>query len=253
MSDDQRLRRDKPERIGPLRNWSTLYRGTPTPSSNGTSPHHDSPLPNAESTSSWNKVVTHGVKLGYQVVEEHIRQGQRVAQQVNNRSYTPEKIGNDARELLGRIVHYYTDLGSLWGELADSLIANPDFIGNLLRREQSSTDPQTHPPTPTSSSPPISRSPAIEVVATQPTQVTLDLQADSEGLNLATYGLHAGDPQKPSLTDIIFQPATAESRLLLRVRVPAGQPPGIYTGVVVDKNTNVPRGTIMVQIAVHST
>lgn len=251
MSDEQRLRRDKLGRTGPIRNWSTLYRGTTTPDANGTAPHQDSSH-NAESAAPWSSVVTHGVKLGYQVVEEHIRQGQRVAQQVNNRSYTPKKVGNDVQELLGRIVRYYTDLGSLWGELADSLVTNPDFIGNLLRREQSPTSPQTPTPAPTSSSPPPSRSPAIEVVATQPTQVTLDLQPGSEGLNLATYGLLASDPQKPPLTDITFQPASDKTRLLLRIRVPEGQLPDTYTGVVVDKSTNLPRGTLTVRIVTRS-
>jgi hypothetical protein len=156
-------------------------------------------------------------------------------------------MGNDARELIERIVHYYTDLGSLWGDLANSLLANPDVLGNLLRRGQAQPGQQAGSPpngTPVATAFGLS----LDVISTYPTQVTLDLHPHAEKLPLVTYGLHAGDPQKPPLSEITFNPNTEDGRLLLRIRIPERQPPDVYTGVVVDKNTNLPKGTLSVRI-----
>jgi hypothetical protein len=161
-------------------------------------------------------------------------------------------MGNDARELIERIVRYYTDLGSLWGDLANSLLANPDLLGNLLRRGQPQAAQQagtTVNGTPTT----VALAVSIEVISAHPTQVTLDLQPHAEKLPLATYGLHAGDPQKPPLSEITFKPGADDGRLLLRICIPEGQPPDVYTGVVVDKNTNLPRGTLSVRIMAQPT
>lgn len=248
MSDRQRLRREEPARNGPVRNWSTLYREANSRESHDPSASQNA-TDEAKSDRSWNDVVSHGVKLGYHVVEEHIRQGQRVAQQINNRSYTPETMGNDVQELLERMVRYYTDLGSLWGDLANSLVANPDLLGNLFRRGQSQAAQPVNGASANGASTTVPLSVSIEVISARPTQVTLDLQPQSEGLPLATSGLHAGDPQKPPLTDITLEPGLDMGRLLLRIRVPEGQPPDVYTGVVVDKGTNLPRGTLSIRIA----
>ena len=85
MSDRQRLHREEPVRTGPNRNWSTLYRPNTNISStpSGNSPSADHPAQGHP----WNDAVSHGVKLGYRVIEEYLRQGQRAAQQFNNRAY----------------------------------------------------------------------------------------------------------------------------------------------------------------------
>ncbi|MBI3798024.1 MAG: hypothetical protein HY268_13790 [Deltaproteobacteria bacterium] len=246
MSDHQRLRREEPARNGPVRNWSTLYRDAKSGEAHDSSASPQA-TDEAQSDHSLNDVVSHGVKLGYQVVEEHIRQGQRVAEQINNRSYNPENIGKDVRELVERMVHYYTDLGSLWGDLANSLLADPDLLRNLFRGQAQAEQPATRAAA-TAASPTATLAVSIEVISPRPTQVTLDLQPRSEGLPLTTYGLHAGDAQKPSLTDITFESGLDTGRLLLRIRVPEGQPPDVYTGVVVDKGTNLPRGTLSVRL-----
>lgn len=243
MSDRQRLHREDPARTGPIRDWSTLYHRPDTQehrSSSATSKSPDQTTPERV----WADAVSHGVELGYRVVEEHIRQGQRVAQQVNDRSYNVGAMGNDIRELVGRLARYYADLGALWGELVNSLVANPDFLNNLLRPLQ----PQPAPPTANHASANGALTVTIEVLSVRPTQVTLDLRPQSERISLASYGLHAADATKPALTDITFTPSVDHGPVGLRVCIPDEQPPGMYTGVVVDKATNLPRGTLSVRV-----
>src|SRR5438093_10880146 len=115
LNGRQRLRREDPVRTEPIRNWSTLYR---RPNSWGfrTSSADPQSVDRAEPGRSGNNVVSRGVELGYHVVEEHIRQGQHVAQQINTRSSSPGAMRNDIRGVAERLARYYTDLGSLSGD-----------------------------------------------------------------------------------------------------------------------------------------
>jgi hypothetical protein len=132
----------------------------------------------------------------------------------------------------------------LWGDLINSLAASPDFLDNLFRPWQ----PQPTPATTNGTSATGGKTLAIEVVSSQPTQVILDLQPHAELFSLATYGLRAVDPQKPPLTDLVFEPSSNNGHLCLHIRIPDGQPPDIYTGVIVDTQTNLPRGTLSIRI-----
>jgi hypothetical protein len=250
----QRLHREDPERVEPIRNWSTLYRQSDSWGSRGSATNSQSADHTTPPDRAWTDVVSHGVELGYNVVEEHIRQGQRVAQQVNDRSYSLGAAGSDIRELVERMARYYADLGSLWGDLINSLAANPDFLNNLFRMLRSQPASANGASTEGTSTNGVSTREAIavavEVVSTRPTQVTLDLRPHSERLSLTTYGLRATDPEKPLLTDITFAPSSDNGYVCLRICVPDGQPPDVYTGVIVDKATNLPRGTLSVRIPV---
>lgn len=244
MNDRRRLHREDPVRTGPIRNWATLYRRSDSWGTRDSSMSRESANDGAQNDST-NDMVTRGVKLGYRVIEEYLRQGQQAAQQINNRSYSPGAMGNDIQEMVGRLVRYYIDLGALWGDLINSLVANPEFLNSLLRPFQ----PPSTPSTTNGASANGATAVAIEVVSTRPTQVTLDLHPHLEKYSLATYDLRAVDPEKPPLTDITFESSPDPGPVRLRIRVPDGQPPDIYTGVIVDKTTNLPRGTLSVRIA----
>lgn len=252
MSDQQRLHRDDPERITPIRHWSKLYRqddswGARAPSSQ-TSSSQATP-PNGATSDA----VSQGVKLGYQVIEEHIRQGQRIAQQFNSRSYNLSHIGNDVRELADRLVRDSTNLLSLWFNLMTSLANNVD-----LSRQFSWTTSHPSPPSHNGAAPQ-KASPSedlahqgtavsIELLASCPTQVTLNLAPKADRLFLATPGLHAMTADKPPLTDLTFLPALENNPASLRIRIPDQQPPDLYTGVLVDRNTGLPQGTLSIRV-----
>src|SRR5438552_16028394 len=112
MNRREHLRREDPVRTRPIRNWSTLYRRRdswafrePTAAS--------STADGATHRGSWNDVVVEGVEPGYRVIEEQIRQGQRVPDQNNKQSYAPAAVGNDIREAAERKLRYSPDLSAL--------------------------------------------------------------------------------------------------------------------------------------------
>ena len=251
MSDRQRMHREDAVRTEPIRNWSALYRRSDSwkERSSAASGQSSEPTPQEQPL---NDVVSHGVKLGYRVVEDHIRHGQRIAQEVNNRSYSPGAFGNDIRETIERLARYYTDLGSLWGELVNSLVSNPDVINNLQQLWQRATTPAatngTSAHNPEGPEAHVMTAVTIDVIASQPTQVTLDLYPQSERLLLTTHGLRSVDPDKPPLTNISFVPGSDHSPVCLRVHIPNDQPPDTYTGIIVEQATNRPRGTLSVRV-----
>lgn len=240
-----RLHKEDSARTEPNRNWSTLYRqphswGFHTTSAEPPVTAQEKQEPRSEN------IVSHGVELGYRVVEEHIRQGQHTAQQINNHppNSHPRTVKSDIQTLIERLARYYTDLGSVWGDLINSLAADPNFLDNLLRPLQPQPVPAMHNGTPKNRAATV----AIEVTSPRPTQVILDLHPGAEGLLLTTPGLHAVDSQKPPLTEVIFEPSIDDGNLCLRIRVPDGHPPGTYTGVIVDREAHVPRGTLSIRI-----
>jgi hypothetical protein len=209
---------------------------------------------NGAGNHSTDDVVTRGVELGYRVIEEYLRQGQRVAQQINGRSYSIGRAGADLQELVERVFRDSTDLLSLWVGFVSSLAANSELTGTFSRAWQPSPfePPQKGTSAYAASSnggpPHQGTAVSIEVVSSRPVQVTLDLYPQSAGLSLMTPGLHAMNVQMPPLTDITFEISSDAGVPRLRVRVPEGQPPDVYTGVVVDRNTGLPRGTLSVRV-----
>jgi hypothetical protein len=89
---------------------------------------------------------------------------------------------------------------------------------------------------------------SIEIASIRMARVTVDLAPQASATNLATTGLHALEADRPPLDDITFTFDAAANRPIVRIRVPDDQPTGIYNGVIVDKASGDPRGTITVRI-----
>jgi hypothetical protein len=240
VSGRDRLRREDPARTAPIRNWSTLYRRSDSWDLRGPSEKPKS-AGDADGGGSLNDVVSHGVELGYRVIEEQIRQGQRVAERINSRSYDPGAVGSDVREVADRVWRYYTDLGALWVDFLGSLAGDADLVRRLFGAWQPRAAPSN--PAPTNGATAIS----IEVSSTRPARVTIDLRPHSDRMPLACQELRALDAGKPPLTAVGFEP-NPDGSLSLRIRVPETHPPGVYVGAVIDRDTGQPRGTLSVTL-----
>jgi hypothetical protein len=232
----ERMRRDDPERTGPVRSWSKLYHASdPREAADGA----------ASADGAERDVVAQGVGLGYRVIEEQIRQGQRVAEQISAASYSPSAIGGDMREASERMVRYSADLLALWFDFVNSTMAN----GELMRNFSASLQGARPPAEATGPAAAASTSVAVELCSIRPVRVTLDLKAHAAGRSLATHGLRAADIDKPPLTEVGFERAADAAPLVLRLRVPETQPPGLYTGVVIDKQSGELLGTLTAQVS----
>jgi hypothetical protein len=89
----------------------------------------------------------------------------------------------------------------------------------------------------------------IEVVSLRPVQVSAEIRPNSELQSLVALGLSAVDAGKPILKDISLVPDEVAGRIKLRLRIPESQPPGTYSGVIVNRDSGETRGTLSIRIA----
>ena len=121
MAVRKRLRRKDPARTAPLRDFSTLYR-RPDRLKTGAAAAN-SPPPRETPTAAPNKgPLAEGVELAYQVIEKHIVDGRRTAEQFNKHSYGT-RVGTDSvLDLLERMIRFQSEILPLWVEALGTIV-----------------------------------------------------------------------------------------------------------------------------------
>lgn len=185
-----------------------------------------------------------GVKLGYDVIEQHMRQA--AAAGPRSRSAKAGKIANHQRneiqDTVARLFRALSELMPLMGELVNSRTA-AGLAQNLLFN-----NPLVQAPNQVPHGDAAARV-TIEVSSVRPASVTIELHPEAERRALATAGLHDPRAGKPALSGIVFSPAKGRKKAYLRIRVPDSQPAGVYSGVLRDRSTGEPRGVLTVRLA----
>ena len=267
-----RRRRPEPARTKPLRNAATLLRDNVPPSA----------APDAQPAAAGDtseSPVARGVRLGYQVIEEQILQGQKLAQRLGRAagkaaasvtgraagaSAAPAAVSDagagEVQELLDRVVHLYKDMGALCVDAVDTLVHHP-----LLRSGLARMTPAAAPePASAAAAVPATAPAAVNGAATDSgaggnrfaldircsrrTQVTLDLPQRAGSFVPRVHALHAGDAALAPLTGVRFGTDEDSSAAVLQLDIADTQPAATYSGVVVDAATNQPRGTLSVRL-----
>jgi hypothetical protein len=140
------------------------------------------------------------------------------------------------------MLRFQSEMLPLWIETLATLVkVDPSRNGSATTRERgagSNGSPKSE-----------TMAVSIEVVSLRPVQVSVELRPNVEVRSLVALGLNAVDPGKPVLTDISLMPDEIPGRLKLRLRIPENQPPGTYSGVIVDRDSGETRGTLSIRIA----
>ena len=238
MSDDgERIKRPRPERTEPLRAWSNLFGGGATSASD-------------REGASLGDVVSRSVDLGYRVVDEYVRQGQRAAQRLSERSFGPDVVVTEVREIADRMTQYTSDVLALWFDVLE--VAGGGIVGRpgQAAPRTAGAAPVAAPPAETLDRTAHERTRVVvEVVSRQPTEVALDLRPETPVGPFVVHGLRDPDPEKPRLTDVTLRTDGDGGPFALRIRVPDDQPEGTYSGVIVEERTSRPVGTVTVRLA----
>src|SRR5215470_15787877 len=147
MSTSDRPKRPSPERTQPIRSWSTLFA---VPSADGSDPEAPAAAPPPESRGTGlSDVVSRSVDLGYRVIDEYIRQGQKAARRLNDRSFGTQAVASDLQELGMRMTQYASDFAAVWLEFVQ-LAATRNGAGGAAATADSPVQPSeasgTHPP-----------------------------------------------------------------------------------------------------------
>lgn len=279
MAERERLRRADPMRSGPIRDGTTYLRDSHS-WGNGMKDAEQPPSDRGRPAESLEDVVTQGVQLGYKVIEEYLRQGQRVAEGLCNgsngagdeghskgegdgggiesnvdelidrvrRSY--KGLGGDMEDLMERTMHFYKDMWDLGMEGAELFFRSPMFMSGLARAEGSrqaapSMDTQSEPGRAANG---FGATPVVEIMSSRPARVALKMNSQAGQFLPRVHVLHAADPTIRPLTGVSFLLDPESAIPIVQVRIPDDQPPGTYTGAVVDHDTNEPKGTLCISI-----
>lgn len=227
MSERERVTRPVPERTGPIRSWSTLL---------GAGPVARGPdQPGATD------VVSQAVSLGYRVVEEYLRQGERAARVLGGRTDGVATGSRDVQDLTARMAQYVQDFLGLWIELVELAAA-----GTTLRRPAPPATNGAAPPpaAPVPTSPSLMRV-RLEVASARAVEVTVDLRSEASSAPLVVHDLRAAALDLPRLTGVVLEPGDPPC---LRLRVGNDQPAGVYHGVIVELPTSRAVGTVTVRV-----
>jgi hypothetical protein len=264
----ERIKRPEPERTHPVRNWSTVF-GAP---SRTTPPGVHAA---ADGRAAANDPVSRGVEAGYRVVDEYLRQGQNVARAMwgpfmpgggampfpgwaggasGNSFPQPEEV----QQRMGAMLRSATDLAMMWMDFMSGGLGMGGFAPHA-----GSYPPGSHGPFPTNSErgAPPAKPPeharedrpqtviAVELKSSRRAEVSVDLRSGSAGLALVVHDLRGPEPDRARLGGIGIQGFPAEDRVLVRIDVPDELPAGVYTGIIVDVESSLPRGTLAVRVA----
>jgi hypothetical protein len=206
------------------------------------------------------------VQLSSEVVEEQIRAGQRAAERLRDDIPKSNRLNTDLNMLVENLVATTKDVGAIWLELLSIVTramgtdnpSPPPGQGGGPRPGPTSSGPRTvigtsgsavtssgiTPADPTIPAVP----PRIVVKGARVREVTLDLRPRSSRFVPFVHRLVMPSTNYV-LTAVNFALSSNRTSIVLFVNVPSDQPPGIYTGVIVDSGTNEPGGTVSVTVA----
>lgn len=259
MKNPDRLHRPDLDRTYAVRSFSTLF-GAPRAAG---SPPDAGAAANGNGPPSLSDVVSHSVDLGYRIIDDYVRQGEKAARRLSERSATPQTMVGDAQDVAARFAQHASGLAAVWLEFLQLTAASSGMpmAGNFWEAVGATTG--APPPSPSARPQANGTSPRhadtertrvrIEVVSNQPTEVVLDLQPSAAGRSLTVHVLRAVDPDKPRIDDVAFQPESDTAPACVRVCIPAGQPAGVYNGLIIDEASSRPVGSVSVSVGVIGT
>ena len=227
----KRIRRPKPGRTAPLREFSTLFT-KPARSAPASAPPDGARTERRQGPS--NEDVLHkSVSMGYSVLQEQIDRARRLAQQMSPTLREGGESTDDITRLFRRMLRFSTDFGGLLFDVTEMMTRGSSPGPNGGSSSVAGSKPSANG---------AGSRLSVEIETPRRSRVTLDLGATGDGDGLLVPGLYAIDGLSPPLTQISF---TAGA---LKVEIPDDQPPGTYTGAIIDDKTHEPRGTLSVRL-----
>lgn len=267
MDSQERVKKPEPVRTQPIRNWGVLFDapgGSPPRAMPGTPSPKEATPPGSS--------VSRGVETGYRVVEEYLRQGQNVARAVGLPFPGGAVADEGLQDRMGAMFRSFSDFAGLWMDVMGRMsaggastpgvtpplgTAGPFPAGGAPPAPAVSEAPKAvAPERPVAPEPRVSPEPqagapvalTLDIQSARRIEVSVDLRPRSSGLSLVVHELRAPEPDKPRLAGVSLEGLPDEERVVLRIHVPDDHPPGVYSGVILDARTSLPRGTLSVRI-----
>jgi hypothetical protein len=214
------------------------------------------------------------VQAGYRVIDEYVKQGQSAARAMW------EPAGNsfgadDLQRRLLAVVRTATDFASLWmdflgGGVGRAPWGTPTNVGRTAPPGSVEIHPFSigeakltngdarphvngdarHAPAP--GEPDWARATevasfVVDVASARRTETHLELRP-GPARTFRVHDLRAVDPEAPRLTGATVERVANGDRVRVRLSVPSDHPPGMYSALVLDEATALPKGSLTVRV-----
>lgn len=224
MTSRNRVRRPRPQRTGPIRDWQGLLRSS---------------RPSAEDTERQDEdAVGRGVRLAYQVAEDKLEEGRQQARQHNDRPYGAWSMSGWQQDPTMRLWSTANEMTrswmSLWmnamGSMTSTMMRMPNAFGAAAGA--GSCDQVGL---------------AVEVVGGS-AAVSVTIEPGADAASLECPGLQPLDDKGKTISDVRFTAGQGQEIASVRVDVD-GAKKGRYSGVILERSSKRPVGGITVTIS----
>lgn len=205
--------------------------------------------------------VARGVNAGYRVIEEYLRQGQDFARSLWPGSPSSAGGSPDApMNMTERLIRSASDLAGLFSEFLQtfSLPGTLPAPGSMPI-PGFGIEPKAAAPADAENAganfardawepPPVI---SIDLRSSRRTEVTVNLRSGAWADRLQVHDLRPLKPARADgarLTGVSATGVPAERRVVLAAAIAADLPADTYSGLIVDADTNLPRGTVAIRI-----
>jgi hypothetical protein len=266
MSQSKRAKRPKIARAEPRRNFASAF--TPAESAEKTAKSAQTngvPPPNGKGASragepGWTDARDasyEAINSGYRVIDEYMRQGQRLAEEFwlpSPDAPDAKGVGSDFTRMMDRFLRSAGDMGGAWLEMMTQWTQAPGRDAGGPRGTAGPFSAGTVPSgAGASASGPDRGAAPLGVSFTVETSKRVRLSVDARTLSarlsgrVALHALVCSNPEVRPIASATLEPDPAGGASL-RVIVPDDQPAGTYYGVLVDTGTGQPGGTVTLTV-----
>jgi len=189
--------------------------------------------------------IADGVRLGYQVIDAYLKQGQKVARQFVGTPVAAGTVnGSEGEEFEVRSVQLLTELMANWSDLVGVYTeAFASRAGSARPQGESQATPGPAPRT--SGTPAIQL--AYEISSQRPALVDAEFFPARATLDLASHGLRCLRSSGPEIA-VMFEQDPERQRTIVLIQVPDDQPAGLYTGALLNSHDGSMVGSLSLRI-----
>ncbi len=238
-----RARRPELERDHPIRHFSSVFREAEPQRAEAQAPPGGA-------------AVSRAVELGYRVIDEYIRQGQKAASRMREGRVNTESLQADVEELGMRMAQHASDFAAMFGELLTRGGLGSEGKGEAPAPASPADAPPASEPRASAGAAPAPSAPAhtqlrIAMVSARAAEVSVDLQPGAATRPLIAHALRLyqaeGEPEgvRGRITDVAFEPGVPPT---LRLRIAPTCAAGTYHGLLIDPDSSLPVGTLCVRV-----
>ena len=208
-------------------------------------PHNETGSNRANGTNSPKGFIADGVRLGYQVIDAYLKQGQKVARQFVGTPSAAGTANGPGGEFEVRSAQLLTELMANWSDLIGVYTEALSSEAGSARPQGQSQD---HAPAAAAAASSASAIPlAYEISSHRPALVDAEFFPGRETLDLASHGLRCLGSSGPEIA-VAFEQEPERRRVIISIHVPDEQPAGLYTGALLNSHNGSTVGSLSLRI-----